>query len=374
VLNRLVTLWTRFQGGSMDTQLAKALDQLSAARDPAAISKAMEGVKSMPFTQGVFYLRGVLKTISAVYAFKDLADREKEAARHPNFFATGTDLLWQTTRILEGTIVVTSLYAAGIAKVAGMASEVAPILALGGRSIRAVGQIGSVFQALYGFAVLLDPDSSAADRRGALFNIGLGAAGSGSVPVLFGGTRLWASGPWTVAVIWGGLLAQFGRAMQATIMQSVGAFHLKRVLWVLEDRANLIATDGRELAVALDALTLLPPPSGEHPDASLAAGMQTVIKQTAESLHDRLQRTFERGTGAYREFLMGEVADFGEIRAKFIPLAAELSKAKSPEEIMALALKTLETIRDIFQHAEEILHNVLKEATKDSLMMSGTFE
>lgn len=165
-----------------------------------------------------------------------MADREKEARRHPNVFATVTDLLNLTTRLLEGSIVLTSGLAAAVARVAGHADDAALILQLGSRSLRVIGTIGAAFQTLYGFSVLLDPEANAEQRRGALFNIGLGGAGVGSLPVLWGGRALWSSGPWTAAVLWGAVVYQYSHALDAGMKQGWLTFAIRYSLESLQIR------------------------------------------------------------------------------------------------------------------------------------------
>lgn len=359
-LSRLVTIVTRFQSGALEEELSKVMASLDKGKDlPAALQSA----KSMKFAQAAFYLRGILNTIDAVLVISDLNDREKLAKRHPNLFATGTDLMWQSTRLLEGAIVLTSGLAATAAKIAGMADDAVLALQIGSRSLRVIGTIGAAFQALYGLSVLLDPDSTAEQRRGAVFNIGLGVAGIGSLPTLWGGARLWASGPWTIAVIWGGLVYQYQRVLVAGMKQGWLTYAMRWSFESLQIRAERISESAKPLAMALFHMKYLQPGPADNPAASLHGGMESVLRVEADKVRGSVEWLVDLTTKRSDWFLEREPGDFKAFRERFLPIKAALEQAKTPEETLALALSALEITRTAFQDADKIF---VKELT-DSL-------
>lgn len=360
-LSTLVQIVTRFNSTQMEAELAKVMANI----DKGAVGQAAyKGVDTMKFTQAAFYLRGVLNTIDSILIITDLNDREKAAKRHPNLFATVTDLHWQITRLLEGAVVLTSGLTAAVARVAGMADDAALALQLGSRALRVVGTIGATFQALYGISVLLDPDATAEQRRGALFNIGLGAAGAGSLPTLWGGARLWASGPWTVAVLWGGLVYQYQKALTNGMKQGWLTFAIRYAFESLQIRAERVSDATKLLAVALFHLKHLPPPSGDHPEASLYAGMHSVVRIEANNVRDQMERLIDLTTKRSDWFLEREPGDFAAFKKRFLPLKDALAKAKTPEDLLAMSLSSLEVIRTAFQEADAIFTEELKRSLR----------
>ncbi len=339
-LNRLVIAEGRLQSPAVRQQFNKTLDALAKGK---SLPDALKFSRGMTWT---LHLRAVLDTIDAVLKIRDYRDRKKEAERHPNIFATTTDILGRINHLLEGTVIFLSAATAAVALPAGKA-EAMFRLRMGTYVLRTLGIVSASLQLAYGLSMMFDPKITDEQRHTAFFNVAFGAAGAGALPTLFGGRALWPTGPVSYAILYLYFSYEYVRAVR-NMKEARAAGGLREAFASLRDSAFLIQTSARPLRAALLHLQLLSPEMG------LYGGMQAEARRYADITRFQLKELIRLATTPTALLAARGPADFPVLGHRFLPLREQLAEAKTPESVLALALQALEMIRTAFAQSEEI--------------------
>lgn len=363
----LVTAYTRMQGGKMEAALKDSLAKL-ASEDPK-----LTVIKDMPVAQALTHIGGLLSGVQAIWTLSSDDERLKEARKRGNIASNLTELLGATTGVLAGTASAMSLIGGGIAVVAGNSALAGELIAIGSRSVRVLGQVAAVFQLTYGLAVMLDPDSTGADRKAAMLHIGMGAGGTLSFLNTTGLLANSWGGPLTIATLVTALELKFVLGKVAGFEKGWFQWTIGQAYRNLEKPATELQDSASYLAIAL-MLT-----QGVRPTDEASAlefdGHIKVAENAAKSVKracwEMLDTATRKGTGASKLETWRIPGNYPEISSKYDGLWDQYKAAESPGEIATLAASVLQATYTVFAGFQDHACDFLQNAHGDSWLYAG---
>ncbi len=366
-IRALLKVYGKLKGGEMERTLAASLQKLASENPQVTV------IKDMPVTQALRHLSGILAGAQAIWTLSSDDERLKEARKRGNVVSNIAELLKLTTDLLAGVASGVTLTTAGIALAVGEASSASQLIALGSRSIRVIGQVAGVFQLTYGIAVLLDPDSTAADRKGAILNIGLGAGGTLSLGQTTGLVSGSWGGPLTIGVLVTALELKF-------VLTGIAGFEKGWFQWTTGQAYRSLQEPARDLQQSAGRLaTAMLFLQGVKPADEAAAlefeGHKLVAEEAANGVKracwELISLATSQGRGASVLETWRMPGNYQEIRSQYDGLWDRYKAAKTPEEIAELASLTLNATSQVFAGFHDHACRVLQSGHGDSWLFAG---